>query len=99
MTYVNKADYDHVVEKIRSVNREGGDLPQPDYIVAGHHHNPAIWESCAGSCEIVMNGTFVPISEFSLKALREMNRVTQLVGFVSREEGLEERIPVRLLHA
>jgi hypothetical protein len=84
---------------IRTVNREGGDLAHFDYVLAGHHHNPATWESCAGSFEVIMNGTFVPVSEFSLKALREMNRVSQLVGFVSREEGLEERIPVRLMHA
>lgn len=68
-----------------------------DYLLAGHHHTPANWESSSAGCEILMNGTFVPLTAFGAKALRDMNRAIQLMGFVD-DGGLRERIPVKLLH-
>lgn len=66
-----------------------------DNMFVGHHHTYADWEDSAG--EIVMNGSTVGPSTFSVDCLTRGSRASQNVFFVD-EDGLGLRDRIKLDH-
>jgi len=65
-----------------------------DYRVLGHFHNTGELDRASG--EIIINGSMIGGTEYSLMSMGEFNRPTQLFFGVHTEIGVTWRYPLRL---
>jgi hypothetical protein len=65
-----------------------------DYLAMGHFHQRADLPFTGG--EVLMNGSFVGTSQFSVEVLETVSPPEQIFGFVHPKHGLGARYPVQL---
>lgn len=65
-----------------------------DYMAMGHFHQMANIPYTGG--EVLMNGSFVGSSQFSVEVMETLSRPIQLFGMVHPRIGLAGRYPIRL---
>jgi hypothetical protein len=65
------------------------------YIMVGHWHNPAAWDTNSGA-EIIVNGSFFTGSAYSVNDLGLATPAAQWAFFLHRERGITARYKVGL---
>jgi hypothetical protein len=65
-----------------------------DYMSMGHFHQMATLPYTGG--EVLMNGSFVGSSQFSVEVMETLSRPVQLFGMVHPTHGLAARYPIHL---
>lgn len=65
------------------------------YIMLGHFHNPASWDT-GGGAEVIVNGAFFSGTSYSINDLALSTPAAQWAFVLSKDAGIVERIKIRL---